>query len=353
MKKSEVSRLWLVDKRIAAHYNEGKINRRGTGMKAKILTALKKAKDQYVSGEELSKTLQVSRTAVWKAVNTLRRQGYEIESSPRLGYRLHEVADVLTPLEISDGLNTKKLGKQIHYFEEVDSTNRVAQELAAEGAREGTIVLALQQTQGKGRLGKAWSSPPGGVWLSLILRPQLVPMQVPLITLLAAVAAVEATIDISGLLPQIKWPNDLLVGEKKLAGILTEVAAEADGIRHAVVGIGININVSPKTLPPELQQAATSLWAETGQAINRSVWVRTFLEKFESYYLEASKHGFAKILQSWRQYAHTLGKEVTVHYAGKTISGRALDIDDHGALLVESEGGIMRCLAGEVTLNKQ
>ncbi len=155
-------------------------------MKAKVLAALKKAKNNYVSGEELSKTLQVSRTAIWKAVNVLRRQGYEIESSPRLGYRLHEVDDVLTPLEISDGLKTKILGKKIHFFAEVDSTNLVAQKLAAEGAPEGTVVLAKTQTSGKGRLGRTWSSPPGGVWLSLILRPQLVPMQVPLITLVAA-----------------------------------------------------------------------------------------------------------------------------------------------------------------------
>ena len=183
-------------------------------MKAKVLAALKKAKNNYVSGEELSKTLQVSRTAIWKAVNVLRRQGYEIESSPRLGYRLHEVDDVLTPLEISDGLKTKILGKKIHFFAEVDSTNLVAQKLAAEGAPEGTVVLAKTQTSGKGRLGRTWSSPPGGVWLSLILRPQLVPMQVPLITLLAAVAAVEATAEASDLQPQIKWPNDLLVGEK-------------------------------------------------------------------------------------------------------------------------------------------
>lgn len=322
-------------------------------MKAKVLAALKKAKNNYVSGEELSKTLQVSRTAIWKAVNVLRRQGYEIESSPRLGYRLHEVDDVLTPLEISDGLKTKILGKKIHFFAEVDSTNLVAQKLAAEGAPEGTVVLAKTQTSGKGRLGRTWSSPPGGVWLSLILRPQLVPMQVPLITLLAAVAAVEATAEASDLQPQIKWPNDLLVGEKKLAGILTEMAAEADRIRHAVVGIGININVPMKALPVELQKTATSLWAETGRIINRSVWVRTFLEKFERYYFAAGTHGFAKILDVWREYAQTLGKEVIVHYAGQSISGRALDIDAYGALLVETDTGIKRCLAGEVTLKKE
>lgn len=163
----------------------------------------------------------------------------------------------------------------------------------------------------------------------------------------------EATAEASDLQPQIKWPNDLLVGEKKLAGILTEMAAEADRIRHAVVGIGININVPMKALPVELQKTATSLWAETGRIINRSVWVRTFLEKFERYYFAAGTHGFAKILDVWREYAQTLGKEVIVHYAGQSISGRALDIDAYGALLVETDTGIKRCLAGEVTLKKE
>ena len=200
-------------------------------MRETVLAVLKESAERYVSGEELSNRLQVSRTAIWKHIGALRDEGYEIESSPRLGYRFVAVPDLLLPLEIGAHLKTQVLGKKIYHWREVDSTNRVARELAAEGEAEGAVMLAESQTVGRGRLGRAWSSPVGGVWLSLLLRPNLVPYKAQLITLMAAVAAVEATQAVAGIQPGIKWPNDLLINGKKVAGILTEVSAEMERVK--------------------------------------------------------------------------------------------------------------------------
>ncbi|HHX75144.1 MAG TPA: biotin--[acetyl-CoA-carboxylase] ligase [Firmicutes bacterium] len=321
-------------------------------MKTKILHLLKQNRDRYLSGAEMSRSLHVSRTAVWKAVESLRESGYVIFSSPRRGYRLEAVPDLLAPVEIRDGLQTSILGKTIHYYRQTESTNKKARELAEEGAAEGTLVVAEEQAAGRGRLGRSWCSPPGGIWLSLLLRPALSSSQMSLLTLLAAVAAAEATAGVCGLTPGIKWPNDLLYDGRKLAGILTEVSAEADCVHYLIVGIGFNANIAAEQFIPEISRTATSVLAITGAAMDRAAWLRAFLEYFEAYYYPAVQSGFAAVLARWRHYAVTLGQEVTVSFAGQAIRGRAVDIDAQGALLVETKNGIERCLAGDVTLKK-
>lgn len=321
-------------------------------MKGKILRLLKNHKGAYVSGESISQQLQVSRTAIWKYIGSLRDDGYFIESVAGRGYRLQAVPDLLTPLEISDGLQTQKLGQQIQYFQEVNSTNRVAKELAQAGADEGLLVVAEKQDAGRGRLGRTWSSPVGGIWLSLILRPQLPPFKVQGLTLLTAVAAVEATKMLSDLNVGIKWPNDLLVNGKKLAGILTEVSAEMEQLHYVVVGLGLNANVSLSQLPTEIEATATSILAETKQPIKRAEWVQTFLQRFEAAYQQVARHGFTQILERWRTYSVTLGQSIVIHSAGENIAGRAVDINEQGALLVKTENGVETFWAGEVSLRK-
>jgi BirA family biotin operon repressor/biotin-[acetyl-CoA-carboxylase] ligase len=319
-------------------------------MKETVLAVLKGHRGEYISGEELSQRLDVSRTAVWKHIGGLREEGYEIESSPRLGYRLVSVPDLLLPLEIQDGLDTAVLGRFIHYRRSVDSTNRLARELAAGGEPEGTLVVAEEQTAGRGRLGRDWCSPPGGIWLSLILRPRLAPYKAQLITLLAAVAAVEATALETGETPGIKWPNDLLLGGKKLAGILTEVSAEMERVNFMVLGLGINANVPPDWFKGELETTAASILAHTGQPVCRVGWIRRFLAVFEDKYLNAQQSGFTNTLAAWRRYSVTLGQDVTVSLGDRSAHGKAIDIDDQGALLVRTTDGMEAFLAGEVSL---
>ncbi|NLM45320.1 MAG: biotin--[acetyl-CoA-carboxylase] ligase [Firmicutes bacterium] len=321
-------------------------------MKRKLLELLKKNRDRYLSGAEASRLLRVSRTAVWRAVESLRESGYVIASSPGRGYRLEVVPDLLLPMEIQDGLQTSILGKTIHYEKRTESTNKKARELAEAGAAEGTLVLAEEQTAGRGRLGRSWSSPPGGIWLSLLLRPALSTSQMTLLTLLAAVAAVEATINVCKITPGIKWPNDLLYGRKKLAGILTEISAEADRVHYLIVGIGFNANITAEQFAPEIRKTATSVLAATGAAVDRAAWVRAYLAAFEAYYYQALRSDFAAVLARWRHYAETLGQEVAVRFAGKEFCGRAVDIDEQGALLLETGKGLVRCLAGDVAMKK-
>lgn len=319
-------------------------------MKETVLAGLKEHLGRYVSGEQLSNRLQVSRTAVWKHIGGLREDGYVIESSPRLGYRLVSLPDLLLPLEIKDGLKANIFGKQIYYQRTIDSTNRLARELAAAGEPEGTLILSEEQLSGRGRLGRSWLSPAGGIWFSLIVRPSLPPYKAQLMTLLAVVAAVEATQKTTGLSPGIKWPNDLLLGGRKLAGILTEVSAEMERVNYLVLGIGLNANLAAEHFQGELADSATSLLLETGQLVSRVRWMQNFLTVFEQAYLVAKEQGFASVIACWRRYSVTLGQNVIVNSGGRSVHGTALDIDEQGALLVKTAAGQEAFLAGEVSL---
>jgi len=321
-------------------------------VKDTLLAVLKDNAGKYVSGEKLSRELGVSRTAVWKHIGSLRDDGYVVESSPRRGYKLVSVPDLLMPAEIWEGLHTTVLGKQIHYSAEIDSTNRLARQLAIDGEPEGSVVLAEQQRTGRGRMGREWSSPTGGIWMSVILRPELAPYQVQALTLTAAVAAVEATYNATGVTPGIKWPNDLLLGKKKVAGILTEVSAEMERVNYLVLGIGLNANIPAKLFHGQLLGEATSLLAETGILVERTHWVRSFLETLERYYFLVLQEGFAAVFDSWRRYSVTLGQPVTVRIADRVVTGIATDIDSNGALQVKTDDGIETFMAGEVSLKK-
>jgi BirA family transcriptional regulator, biotin operon repressor / biotin---[acetyl-CoA-carboxylase] ligase len=314
---------------------------------AAVLQVLRGASDA-ISGERLAAHLGLSRAAVWKRVHRLKAQGYVIEGSPRRGYRLLAVPDKLLPEEVLQGLKTRRFTGPIHHFETLDSTNDLAKELAARGAPEGTVVVAETQTGGRGRLGREWNSPPGvGLYVSLVLRPMLPPMELPQITLTTAVAVVRAVRRVAGVAPGIKWPNDLLIGGKKLGGILTEMETESDRIRHVVVGLGLNVN-NPE-FSPELAATATSLNLAAGGTFPRVQILKAWLEEFEALYDQFLNQGFPQILDEWKALTVTLGTAVTVRQGPRELSGQALDVAPDGALLLRlASGEIMRVTSGEI-----
>src|SRR4030042_4739984 len=219
-------------------------------MNDEILRLLKERSSDFVSGEEISRRLRITRTAVWKRMRNLRTLGYVIEAFPRSGYRLIQSPDLLLPPEIHPILRTKWIGKRIHYFNTIDSTNSAAYQLALEGARQGEVVIAESQEKGRGRLGRQWVSPPFlNLYLSVILRPPLPPHQASLMTLLAAVATADSIEKTSGLKPLIKWPNDLLLGKRKVAGLMNEIHSETAHIHFVILGLGINLNMDEKLFP--------------------------------------------------------------------------------------------------------
>lgn len=320
-------------------------------MKQRVLSLLKQ--DEYVSGEKISQGLHISRTAVWKHVEALREEGYVIDSVPRRGYKVIHTPDILYPGEIKKGLETQALGKEIHHFSLVDSTNRVARELAEEGAHEGTVVLAEQQSQGKGRMERHWHSPPGGIWMSVILRPQLPPYQVQGITLVAAVVVVEAVKEVTGLCPKIKWPNDIYIEGRKVCGILAEMKGEMDRVDHVVIGIGLNANNEFKEAdePGSEGFSAASLSMFLGEPADRRDLVRAILSRLEEYYFRHGREGISYLLELWRRNNFTLGSSVVLKMGDKEFPGVAEDITPEGGLILRNHQGKTKVFySGEVTV---
>ena len=314
-------------------------------MQEKILDFLKKKQD-YVSGDQIAGRLGISRQALWKHIQELKEIGYDIVAVPHLGYRLESSPDRLFPFEASRDLNTEFIGKKIYYFDTVASTMNIAMDLGLKGAPEGTIVLAESQIKGRGRLGRAWFSPKyKGIYLSLILRPKILPTQASCLTLLAAVSICEAIKEISSLGVQIKWPNDILIRHKKLGGILTELNAEMDEVRFIIIGIGLNVNNDKKTLI----SGATSLKEQKKENINRIQFLQELLRRIETNYLFFQRKGSPPILEKWRNYNVTLNHRVKVISHREHLEGQAIDIDEDGGLLLRQDSGFIRkVLAGDI-----
>ncbi len=314
-------------------------------MKTSIIHFLKQT-EEYLSGEEISRHLKMSRAAVWKYIEELRKDGYEIEAIPHRGYKLLTTPDLLLPHEIQFNLGTKTIGKEFIYHESISSTMDLAFKLGMEGAKEGTVVCAETQTKGRGRMGRSWVSPKGkGIYFSLILRPSLTPTESSKFTLLAGVAVSEAIHKVCGIRPGLKWPNDLLIHHKKLAGILTELSAEMDRVRFIVIGIGLNVN----TMTSQLPSIATSLKAEVKQNVNRVDVLQEILRQFEKYYFEVKVDGFDTVIKKARQLSATIGTRIKLVDAGKELEGQAIDIDDQGALVIRSDAGVaIKRMTGDV-----
>jgi len=315
-------------------------------MEETILDALRTRPGEYVSGEELSRSVGVSRTAIWKEIQHLRAEGYRILAQPHAGYQLAGIPDRLTPQELGWDLKTRRIGRRIYAYDATDSTMDIAHRLAGAGEPEGSVVVAERQSRGRGRLGRSWLSPKGkGIYISVILRPTVQLQTVPLVTLMAAVAAARAVERETGLRPGIKWPNDLMLGGKKIAGILTELNAELNRARYVIIGIGMNVN-TPKT---QLPARATSLAEEKGGRLDRVSLARALLVEVDRAYAEFLSEGFDGILEAWRGFASFLGRRIRVVAEGRTVDGQAVDVDSNGALLVRTDNGFVEPVAaGEV-----
>ena len=318
-------------------------------MKEKILAFLK-AKQEYCSGEEISQKLGVTRSAVWKNIKKLKSDGYEILSSTKKGYYLVQTPNIITETEIKEQLRTKVLGQTIYYKDEIDSTNNKAKELARKGAKEGTLVVADQQTSGKGRLGRVWESPAGtGIWMSIILRPNILPQYASQITLVAGLDMCEAIQEVTGLNAMIKWPNDVVVGGKKVCGILTEMSAEIEGINYIVVGIGVNVNMKhfPETLP-----YASSLVLQGGKEYSRKEIITNFLERFEKDYEQYKVNPDLEALQKrYERNCINLHKKVKLVRKSGEVVAEAIGINKEGELCVKYEDGTEETvLSGEVSV---
>ena len=321
---------------------------------AKILSALRENADG-VSGADLAEQLGVSRAAVWARIEELRRLGYEIEAGPHFGYRLVHTPDVLHADDLLGRLGRPKvIGRDIRVFEQTTSTNDVIEKLARDDVKEGVVVFAESQTRGRGRLGRKWLSPGRkGLWFSVLLRPDMRPQEATQLTVASATALRRAIHSETRLPVEIKWPNDILIGGKKVAGILTELSAELDKVRHVILGIGVDVNQGAVDFPPELRKLATSLKIESGKMISRAELATAILRELDRDYARVCAGEFAALADEWQEHCRTIGGEVTIRIGERALRGRAESLDDDGALLLRTEHGhLERVIGGDVTVEK-
>jgi len=305
----------------------------------------------FVSGEHLSRELGVSRTAVWKHISLLRKEGYLIEAVPSRGYRLLSSPDILDVDSITPHLEIGRIGQRLVCHKQTTSTNADAFRLAEDGAIEGTVVISDAQLAGKGRRGRAWASPDGvNLYCSVILRPAIMPNDAPQLTFLSAVAVARAIALTTRLKPEIKWPNDLLISEKKVAGLLNEMSAETDCINFVILGIGVNLNMTAGQFPDDLRHPATSLLIESGSPVDRGRFTAIMLNELDKLYAGFLASGFVPVREEWQRLCNAAVREVAVSDGGADIlRGMFAGIDADGAMLVKTaEGGIERVLSGDV-----
>ena len=318
-------------------------------MKSEILRLLKES-DGYLSGQQLCDYFQVSRTAVWKVIEQLKKEGYQIQAVRNKGYRLMGSPDVLSKAEIESMVQTKWAGRQVVYYEETDSTNIRAKDAGEKGGEHGSLFVAERQVAGKGRRGRGWESPAGtSIYMTLLLRPTFLPVKAPQLTLLMAVAVVEAIRQVTGLTGGIKWPNDVVFNGKKLCGILTEMSTEIGFINYVVIGVGINVN--QETFPEEIKDKATSLKLETGAGIRRGVLIAAVMERFEAYYETFLKtEDLSAVRARYNRLLVNRGQEVKVLEPDNEYEARAVGINDTGELIVRTKDAEKTIYAGEVSV---
>ncbi len=305
-----------------------------------LLDAFTNAGADFLSGQHIAEVIGCSRTAVWKHIEELRKEGFELEAVRRKGYRIVKTPEMITADELRLGLTTEFIGKNLHYEETVESTQKIAHRLAYDNAPEGTVIIAEEQVSGRGRMDRKWHSPKyTGIWMSIILRPNIPLPKAPQLTLLTAVAIVQAIEERTGLLPEIKWPNDILLNGKKVTGILTELEAEADRINSIIIGMGINVNQTNEDFPNELKGIATSILIEKGEKVLRADLIKGIFTKLEKLYLLYLAEGFLPIKLLWESYAISIGRNITARTLSHSIFGKAQGITDDGVLMIEDEHG--------------
>lgn len=322
---------------------------------SKILRALRVGEGRGVHGTEISQKLGISRAAVWSHIEELRSLGYGIDAGPHKGYQLTEVPDILIADDLVSQLpEDVVIGKQIRVFRETSSTNQLVDQMGLAGEPEGLVIFAEAQSQGRGRLGRKWISPANkGLWFSVLLRPSLRPPQMTQLTVIAATALARAIRKTTSLAPEIKWPNDILINGKKVAGVLTEMSAEPDRVLHAVIGIGLDVNLDESDFPNELKSMATSLQLEYRKPILRSSIAVNLLKALDEDYIRIQNGQFKAVSEEWESQCITLQKRVRIHQMDRIIDGYAESLDSEGALMVRTATGhLERITGGDVTIEK-
>lgn len=321
---------------------------------SQILSELRAA-CEGVSGTELAEKLDLSRAAVWARIEELRSLGYDIEASPHTGYRLIGVPDVLHADDLLSRLGrTRVVGRDIRVFQETTSTNDIIEKLARDGVKEGVVVFAESQTKGRGRLGRKWISPARkGLWFSLLLRPKLRPQAVTQLTIASVTALVRAIHSQTGLTAEIKWPNDVLVRGRKVAGVLTEMQAETDAVKYVTLGVGVNVNLVAGEFPSDLRRVATSLRAETDETLDRAELAVAILRELDRDYARICAGQFEAVADEWEELCKTIGRGVAIQIGDRRIQGRAESLDSDGALLLRTQHGrLERIVGGDVSVEK-
>jgi BirA family biotin operon repressor/biotin-[acetyl-CoA-carboxylase] ligase len=321
---------------------------------AQILTALRSNVDG-ISGADLAEKLRISRAAIWARIEELRALGYDIAASPHTGYRLLSAPDLLHADDLLSRLGeTRVVGRDIRVFQQTTSTNDVMEKLARDGVKEGVVVFAESQTKGRGRMGRRWlSSPACGLWFSVLLRPALRPEAATQLTVAAATALARAIRQETGVAPEIKWPNDILIRRRKVVGILTELSAELDTIRYVILGIGVNVNHAAADFGPEIRKLATSLKLESGGPVDRPALAAQILRELDADYARIQTGRFAELADEWEAGCATIGQNVTIHIGDRRLQGCAEALDADGALLLRTQHGhLERIIGGDVTIEK-
>lgn len=318
----------------------------------KVLTFLQTHNTEYLSGQDLSDVLRISRVAIWKHIKKIQELGYTVESKQKLGYKLTSNSDVLLPWEITSGLKTKKIGKKAYYFDSIDSTQNQALKMSEDSSNDGTIIIAAKQTGGKGRLGRKWLSPKGGIWFSIILQPKFdisITTLFPIASSLALSYAIEKTFKIK---PELKWPNDLTIKGKKVAGMLVDVSLESNKIENLVLGVGINFDVDVRQIEKTLKDTpnfyGVSSLSEQKIKIKPKILVQTFLLELEKIYELLNKKQTKNIISDWTKRSSTIGKKVELSTVNGKIKGDAIKIDSDGALIVSEKNKTNKIIAGDI-----
>ena len=319
----------------------------------KIIILLKSNQSEFLSGEKLSKSLALSRAAIWKNIKKLKSLGYKIESRPKSGYKLRQITDLLVPWEISDGLQTDIIGRKIYYFGTIDSTQNFALELAKRPHENGSLVIADRQTQGRGRLNRKWVSPKGGIWMSILLRPNFESSYTslfPMSTSLALAVSIEKTLKIK---TELKWPNDVTINGRKVAGILIDASVESNKIDYLIIGVGINFKINPGTISKSIKQKKYDIdtLVNKNQDTRPVELVQQFLLELEKTYNDIMIGNVGTIRKEWMKRSSTIGKNVTITLTTGTLKGKVTGIDKTGALVLSRNGTVQHILAGDMTYN--
>jgi len=321
----------------------------------KIVRLLKSHQSEFLSGQDMSRTLGLSRAAVWKNIKKLQILGYKIQSKRNSGYKLTANTNLLLPWEITQGLQTEVLGNKIYYFETISSTQDFALTLTSKHHENGSLIIAQKQTRGRGRLDRKWFSPRGGIWLSILLKPNFEVIQVSLFPMMTSLALAIAIEKVLKLKPELKWPNDVMLNNKKVAGILVDASVESNQIDYAVIGVGINFKIKPRTITKLInkKEKTVATLVNQNENVDPVLFLQVFLFELERLYNKLMTNNIKEIKREWEKRSSTLGKNVTISTPSGQVKGKAIRLDNDGALLISKRGKIQRLLVGDVSYTNQ